>query len=105
MNPAKPASSGSLCATRPAPWYDAAMVTLIPIEPLSDAHAFLIVEAFSKLFINGGGKEDGCGDGWDNGIIYGGDGDGDGYGYNGDGYGDGTIDDCDKIPEEWRVGP
>jgi hypothetical protein len=65
----------------------------------------LIVEAFNKLFIDRGGKEDGCGDGWDNGVIYGGDGDGDGYGYNGDGYGDGTIDDCDKIPEEWRVGP
>ena len=83
------------------------MVTLIPIEPLDDAHAFLIVEAFSKFFINGGGQEDGCGDGWDNGVADNGDGDGDGYGYNGDGYGDGLLDinGNAKCPEEWLVGP
>ena len=66
------------------------MVTLLPIEPLSDAHAFLIVEAFSKLFINGGGQEDGRGYGH-------------GYGSgNGNGYGGGWGSKC---PEEWRVGP
>jgi hypothetical protein len=75
------------------------MVTLIPIEPLSDAHGMLIVEAFSKLFINGGGQEDGNGDG---------DGDGDGNGYgDGWGYGDGDAYGYGgaKCPEEWRVGP
>ena len=92
------------------------MVTLLPIEPLSEAHGMLIVEAFSRLFINGGGQEDGCGDGFDD-VADNGDGDGDGYGYNGDGdgygrgYGDGDGDgDGDggggaKCPEEWRVGP
>ena len=55
------------------------MITLIPIEPLNDAHGALIVEAFSRLFINRGGQSDGCG--------------------YGDGYGGG------KPPEEWRVEP
>jgi hypothetical protein len=76
------------------------MVTLLPIEPLNDAHGMLIVEAFSRLFINRGGQSDGWGDG--DGSS------GDGYGYGnggGDGDGDGNGDDCDKIPEEWRVGP
>jgi len=53
------------------------MVTLLPIEHLNNAHGMLIVEAFNELFINGGGKEDG-------------DGDGNRYG---------------KCPEEWRVEP
>jgi hypothetical protein len=67
------------------------MVTLLPIEPLNDAHGMLIVEAFSRLFVNRGGKEDG--DGWGYG-----DGDGWGWGYGGNRYGD-------KCPEEWRVPP
>jgi len=61
------------------------MVTLIPIEPLDEAHGMLIVAAFSRLFINGGGQSDGDGDsGW-------GDGRGDGWGNGG------------KPPEEWIV--
>ena len=52
------------------------MITLIPIEPLSDAHGMLIVEAFNELFISRGGEEDGYGDGG-----------------------------CGKPPEEWLVGP
>ena len=80
------------------------MVTLIPIEPRNEQHGMLIVEAFSRLFINGGGKEDGSGDGYN----YGG---GDGYGYGNGGYGD-IVGDGEgngwgngKPPEEWRVGP
>jgi hypothetical protein len=79
------------------------MVTLLPIEPLDNTHGMLIVEAFSRLFINGGGQEDGSGHGGDNGVADNGDGDGDGYGYNGDGYGDGFGFGA-KCPEEWRVG-
>ena len=30
------------------------MITIIPIEPLSDAHGGLIVETFSRLFIDRG---------------------------------------------------
>jgi hypothetical protein len=70
------------------------MVTLLPIEPRNEQHGMLIVEAFSKLFINGGGQPDGWGYGT-----------GDGYGYNGgdgSGYGDGWGS---KPPEEWRVPP
>lgn len=37
------------------------MITIIPIEPLNDEHAFLIIEAFNKLFVNKGGKTDGYG--------------------------------------------
>jgi hypothetical protein len=77
------------------------MVTLLPIEPLDDKHGALIVEAFSRLFINGGGQPDGSGSG--SGSGYGnGYGHGDGYGYNGDGYGDGYGD---KFPEEWSAPP
>lgn len=39
------------------------MIAIIPIEPLSEAHGGLIVEAFNKLFINKGGQADGYGDG------------------------------------------
>jgi len=67
------------------------MITLIPIEPLNEAHGMLIVEAFSRLFINEGGEEDGHGNGW-----------GSGYGERGgNGWGDGDG----SLPEEWRVGP
>ena len=85
------------------------MVTLIPIEPLDNKHGMLIVEAFSRLFINGGGQSDGNGygdgdgngNGWGNGNAY-----GDGYG-NGNAYGDayGYGYGGAKCPEEWRVGP
>jgi hypothetical protein len=74
------------------------MVTLIPIEPISGAHGMLIVEAFSKLFINGGGQQDGYGTG--NGYSTG-TGGGGGRG-GGGGFGDGGGVKC---PEEWRVGP
>ena len=96
------------------------MVTLLPVEPLSEAHGIQIVEAFSRFFINRGGKEDGWGDGSGFGYDYG---NGDGFGYdygNGDGggcgcgygdiIGDGNIigngwGGGDGLPEEWRVGP
>jgi hypothetical protein len=61
------------------------MITLIPIEPLSNEHALLIIEAFNRHFINGGGKEDG---------------DGFGYGYGGaDGEGVSSI----EVPKEWQL--
>jgi hypothetical protein len=44
------------------------MVTLLPIEPLNDAHGMLIVEAFSRLFINRGGQSNGYGDGYGDGT-------------------------------------
>ncbi len=68
------------------------MITLIPIEPRNEAHGMLIVEAFSRLFINEGGEEDGHGGGYGWVGCYG---DGGGYGW----------DDGCKHPEEWRVGP
>ena len=62
------------------------MITIIPIEPVSDAHGALIVEAFNMFFIDGGGWPDG----------YGGD-----YGYgNGNGCGNAGGG---NVPEEWRV--
>ena len=82
------------------------MVTLLPIEPRNEQHGMLIVEAFSRLFINRGGQSDGYGnghgsgngDGWGNGYGWG-DGDGDsGGGDGGNGWGN-------KCPEEWRVPP
>ena len=82
-------------ATPAAEWYDEAMVTFLTIEPLSDRHGGLIVAAFNKLFIDGGGQPDGFGDGWNHGWGNGGDG---GNGGNGDG-----DDDDDKCPEEWRA--
>lgn len=39
------------------------MITLILIEPLDEGHGALIVEAFGRLLIDGGGKPDGWGDG------------------------------------------
>ena len=75
------------------------MITLLTIEPLSDAHGALIVEAFNRFFIDRGGLANGRGDGG-NGN---GNGDGAGYGWgygNGDGDGDGNGNKC---PEEWRV--
>lgn len=68
------------------------MITIIPIEPLNQAHGTLIVAAFNKHFIDAGGLANG-------------EGDGDGYGFgqcydNGNGRGDGYGD---KIPEEWRA--
>ena len=105
-------------ATPPAEWYDGAMIAIIPIEPISEAHAFLIVDAFNRFFIDrgglwdaetcgwGGGDGDGDGDGFDE---YYGDGKGDGSGIrktggqfigDGDGSGDG---DGEPAPEEWRV--
>ena len=73
------------------------MITIIPIEPLNQAHGGLIVKAFNKLFIDRGGlaNGDGC------------------YGYsNGDGHGDGHSG-CvggssggfgfGNVPEEWLI--
>ena len=78
-------------ATPPAEWYDGAMVTLLTIEPLSDRHGALIVEAFNMLFIDDGGQQDSYGDG-DGGYGWG-DGDGNGYGNGG----------RHSFPEEWRA--
>ena len=94
------------------------MITIIPIEPLSEAHGGLIVEAFNMLFIDRGGKEDGAGyglgygDGNREGNGYGsGDpwGDGDGRGY-GDPRGDGDERGAGgygnhggKCPEAWQA--
>ena len=86
------------------------MIAIIPIEPISEAHGMLIVEAFNMFFIDeggwpdsdgdgvgygngrgdgyGNGRGDGCGLGWDHGF---GDGSGDGDG----GYG--------KCPEAWQA--
>ena len=76
------------------------MITLIPIEPLNEQHAMLIVEAFSRLFINRGGQSDGWGFGFGYGNIIGsGDGWGGGDGgARGDGWGN-----CGSLPEEWLV--
>ena len=70
-------------ATPPAEWYDGAMIAIIPIEPISEAHAFLIVEVFNRFFIDRGGLWDSETCGWG-----GGDGDGDGDGFD-EYYGDG----------------
>ena len=81
------------------------MITLIPIEPLDDRHGALIVEAFGRFFIDGGGQPDGYGgdgDGWGyGGDGWGGGGGGDGWGDGGDGYGDGGGN--GPFPDEWRV--
>ena len=79
------------------------MTTLIPIEPLDEAHGMLIVEAFNELFINWGGQSDGDGFGYDYGN---GDGGGMGCGYGdiiGDGEGNGWGN--GKPPEVWLVKP
>jgi hypothetical protein len=72
------------------------MITIIPIEPLNDEHALLIIEAFNKLFIDRGGQEDGHGCGYGVGRGYG----------NGIGYGC-DFDYCDcyggERPEEWMI--
>ena len=39
------------------------MITLIPIEPLDERHGALIVEAFGRFLIDGGGQPDGYGAG------------------------------------------
>ena len=96
--------SERLCATPPPVWYDAAMVTLLTIEPVSEAHGMLIVEAFNMFFIDEGGKEDGYGydGGYGNGRGDGyGNGRGDGYGLGWDhGFGDGNGGKC---PEAWQA--
>ena len=74
------------------------MVTLIPIEPLSEAHGMLIVDAFNRHFISWGGEEDGWG--YCYGDCYGGNGWGFGYG---DGYGGGFVPGDGSVPEEWRA--
>ena len=75
------------------------MITIIPIEPLNDEHALLIIEAFNRHFINGGGKEDGYGAGDGLGSHGNGNGFGGTYGFgDGDGYGN-----VGKCPEEWRA--
>ena len=95
-----------LCLNRATPaaeWYDGAMVTLLTIEPVSDAHGALIVEVFNRFFIDRGGLWDSetCGWGYGNG-----DGEGDGFDeYYGDGKGGGgnALTDSDKCPEAWIV--
>ena len=93
--------SERLCATPPPVWYDAAMVTLLTIEPINEAHGMLIVEAFNRFFIDGGGLWDSetCGWGYGNG-----DGEGDGFDdYYGDGKGGGGYALPASCPEEWRT--
>ena len=75
------------------------MITLIPIEPLDDGHGALIVEAFGRLLIDGGGEPDGLGDGRGYGW---GDGGGDGGGWGGWGDGDGCGEGA-LLPDEWRI--
>ena len=68
------------------------MITIIPIEPLSDEHGMLIIEAFNRFFVDKGGQEDGDGAGW--GMS------------NGDGWGDGCSaagGNYNKCPEDWRT--
>jgi len=84
------------------------MITIIPVEPLSEEHGTLIVEAFNKHFVNRGGQEDGHGCGYGFGSDpFTGDGWGSGCGYSygsGDGSGDGNGNgDGGKCPEEWTV--
>ena len=94
------------CATLDRLWYSGNMITIIPIEPLSDAHGALIVETFNMLFIDRGGRPDGEGVG----LVYlrDGGGFGDGYGFvadccrYGDGCGDGWDNGSVNVPEEWR---
>ena len=71
------------------------MIAIIPIEPLSEAHGMLIVEAFNMFFIDEGGWPDSDGDG----VGYG-KGVGDGVGY-GNGYGFGNPN--GKCPEAWQA--
>jgi hypothetical protein len=82
------------------------MITIIPIEPINDEHALLIIEAFNRHFVNRGGQEDGHGDGGGGG---GGGGDGYGYGFGGDGFGygyggaDGEGVSSIEAPKEWQL--
>ena len=57
------------------------MITIIPIEPVSQAHALLVIEAFNRFFVDRGGSKDGYGDGY---------GDGRGFGVG-------------NVPEEWLI--
>ena len=73
------------------------MITIIPIEPLSDEHALLVIEAFNRFFINKGGQQDGYGNGYGRGLS---------AEPNGNGWGNGTYNDNGtgfKIPEEWSA--
>ena len=77
------------------------MITIIPIDPISNAHGVLIVEAFNRFFIDGGGLCDTetCGWGYGNGN-----GEGDGFDdYYGDGKGGGGYALSGKCPEEWQA--
>ena len=82
------------------------MIAIIPIEPVSEAHGMLIVKAFNRFFIDGGGWPDSDGDGvgYGNGRGDGkgyGNGRGDGYGLGWDhGFGDGNGGKC---PEAWQA--
>ena len=79
------------------------MITIIPIEPLSDAHGGLIVEAFNRFFIDRGGQPDGVGVGNGGGYGYG-NRRGDGYGLGWDhGFGNGNGDGGGKCPEAWQA--
>jgi len=70
------------------------MITIIPIEPLSEEHGMLIVQAFNKHFVDGGGQTDGTGYGD---PVVGAD-----WGYYSDGCGDGNSRGS-KCPEEWMI--
>ena len=72
------------------------MITIIPIDPISNAHGVLIVEAFNRFFIDGGGQPDG--DGYGDGMS-----NGDGYGDGFGSFGDGDGGNYNKCPEAWQA--
>ena len=78
------------------------MITIIAIEPLGQAHALLIIEAFNKHFIDKGGQPNSNGYGNLDQTFS-----GDGYGYGGYGFGDSDGDGHNtgngKCPEAWRI--
>ena len=75
------------------------MVTLLTIEPVNEAHGMLIVEAFNRFFIDGGGQPDGDGGHGNGGGMSNGDGYGDGFGS----FGDADGGNYNKCPEAWQA--
>lgn len=75
-------------------WYIGHMITIIPIEPLNDEHALLVIEAFNRFFINKGGQQDGYGNGYGRGLA---------AEPNGDGWGYCAPYVRGNAPEEWLI--
>lgn len=77
------------------------MIAIIPIEPLNDEYALLVIEAFNRFFVHKGGQPDSNGYGNLDQTFS-----GDGYGYGGYssfGDSDGNGYSFDKCPEDWRI--